>query len=129
MEAWEDRKYPIAIDGAAGGGAAIAAEIEIVAHRQVRENPPALGNVNEATGDNRRRLLTLNRGAVEQDRAATRTHDAGDGAVECRFADAVRAEHGDDLARLDFQIDAAQHVGVAIPGAQRANVEKRLRGR
>src|ERR1700726_4695506 len=124
MEAWEDRKYPIAIGGAAGGGAAVAAEIEIVAHRQVRENPPALGNVNEAAGDDSRRLRMLDGGALEQDRAAARAHDAGDGAIEGRFADPVRAEHGDDLARLDFQIDAAQHVGVAIPGAQRANVEK-----
>src|SRR5580700_659345 len=128
MEAREDGKYPIATGGAAGGGAAIAAEIEIVAHRQVGKNAPAFGNVNEAAGNDRRRLLMLDSRAVEQDRAAARTHNAGDGAVERRLADAVRAENGDDLARVDFQIDAAQYVRVAIPGAQRANVEQRLGG-
>ena len=42
------------------------------------------------------------------------------------FADAIRAEHGDDLSGFDLKIDAAQHVGVAVAGAKVANIEERL---
>ena len=54
--------------------------------------------------------------AVEADRTGPRTYDAGNGAVECRLADAVRTEHGDDLAGFDLKIDTAQYVGIAVAG-------------
>ena len=75
--------------------------------------------------DDRRRLLALDRGAVEADRAARARTMPEMRAVERRFADAVGAEHGDDLARRDIEVDAAQHFGLAIAGAQPANVEQR----
>ena len=43
---------------------------------------------------------------------------AGDGAVERRLAGAVRAEHRDDLAVADGEIDAAQDFGRAVAGVQ-----------
>ena len=128
VEAREDREHTLAVGRAALGGAAIAAEVEIVAHRQVRKDAPALRHMDKPARDDRRRLVALDGDAVEQDRAAARAHNAGNGAVERRLADAVRTEHGDDLARLDSQIDAAQHVSVAVAGAERAHLEERLSG-
>ena len=77
--------------------------------------------MDQAARDDARRLLALD-GAPSKRIAPRRgAHDAGDRPVEGRFADAVRAEHGDDLARLDVEIDAAQHLGGAIAGGKAAN--------
>ena len=81
--------------------------------------------MNETTRDNRRRLFALDGGAVETDRSRARAHNAGDGAIERRFADAVRAEHGDDLAVGDAKINAAQYFGIAVAGAQIVDFQER----
>src|SRR6185312_6115262 len=113
---------------AAGGRTAIAAEIEVVRHRQIGENPPALRHVDEATRDDCWGALVLNGVAGKADAAAPATHDAGNRGVERRFAGAVRAEHGDDLAFAYRKVDAAQNFGLAISGAQALHVEQRLSG-
>ena len=47
-------------------------------------------------------------------------------AVERGLAGAVRAQHGDDLAGADREIDAAQDFGRAVAGVQAADREQGL---
>src|SRR5579871_1930731 len=124
-EAGKNRESAIPIGGAASGGAAIAAQIEVLSDGKIGEDPSTLGDVDEAARNNRRRLLAFNGDAVEADRTGSRPHDAGDGAIERGLADTIGAEDSDDLARGDVEVDAAQHLGVAVAGAQIADFEKR----
>ena len=127
-KAREDGEHARAVLRAARGGAAVAAEIEILAHRQVGEHPPPFRHLDEPARDDCRRLLVLDRFAVEADRAGTRAHDAGNRPVERRLADPVGAEHGDDLARLNDEVDAAQYFGFAVAGAQAVDGKQRVSG-
>ena len=81
--------------------APIAAEIEILSHRQIGKDAAALRHVDKPARDDLRRFLPLDRDAVEMDRAGARAHHTRKRAVERRLADAVGTEHGDDLAGLD----------------------------
>ena len=100
--------------------AAIAAEIEIFAHAHVREDAAAFRHMDQAA----RRRSPAGVAPVDALRRrsgsspAPRPQHAGDRAVERRLAGAVGAEHGDDLARADREVDAAQDLGRAIAGAQ-----------
>ncbi|RGC68544.1 hypothetical protein C5N14_13110 [Micromonospora sp. MW-13] len=55
---------------------------------------------------------------TEQGDGARRGQQAADGAQQGRLAGAVRADHGDPPARLDAQVDAAQHRRAAQGDAQ-----------
>src|SRR6185437_5034469 len=98
---WEDRKHALAILRAARAGAPVAAEIEILAHREIGEDAPALRHMNKSARDDCGRLLAADVDTIEPDRAARGAQDTRKSAVERRFADAIRAEHGNDLARID----------------------------
>jgi hypothetical protein len=79
-------------------GAAIAAEIEVLAHRQIGEDSPSFRDVNEAARNDCRRLFVHDIGAIEANRAGACTQDARDDTIECRLAYAIRPKHGNDLA-------------------------------
>ncbi len=119
----EDRKHPVAVPVAVAAGAAVGAEIKVLAYRHVGKDAPALGHVDQPTRHDRLRLLALDRGIAEADAAAPGPHHAGDGAVEGRFAGAVRPQHGDDLTAPDDEVDPAQDLGRAIARAQPAHGE------
>ena len=120
------REYALTILRPPLVAAPIAAEIEILAHRQIGENAPAFRHVDEPARDDLRRLGALDGHAVEMDRTGAGAHDARDRAIERRLAHAVGAEHGDDLAGVDAQVDAAQNLGLAVAGAEVAHREQRL---
>jgi hypothetical protein len=71
-EARKDCKHAVAIGTAMGRATPIAAEIQVVAHRQVGKNSPTLGHVNESAGDDDGGTLSFDRIAVETDRACAR---------------------------------------------------------
>ena len=60
-QAREDRKHALAVLRAARAGAPVAAEIEILAHREIGEDAPALRHMDKSARDDRGRLLTRRR--------------------------------------------------------------------
>ena len=117
----------LAVVLAARAAAAIGAEIEVLPHVM-------LGKMRRPSGTWIRPRATMAAGrsrsigrAGEADRAAPRPQHAGDRPVERGLAGAVRAQHRDDLAGADREIDAAQDFGRAVAGVQAADREQRLR--
>src|SRR4029079_16312168 len=126
MKAGKDFEHARTVGRTARSGAAVAAEIEIFLHRKIGEDPPALRHVDKPARHDRRWFLALDRDAAEADRARPGAHAAGDGAIEGRFADPVGAEHRDDLAGAAGEIDVVQHLGIAVTGAEAADIEERF---
>src|SRR6185503_14626363 len=100
-QARKNAEHTLAVFRAASARPAIAAEVEIFAHRHVGEDAAAFGDVDQALRDDRGWARPLNRRALEPDRAAPRPQHAGDGLVERGLSRAVGAEHRDDLVFTD----------------------------
>src|SRR5262249_25103924 len=62
--------------------------------------------------------------AVEEDRAFARARIAADRHHQCRFAGAVAADQGDDLALADVEVDALERGDAAVVRAQAAHAEE-----
>ncbi len=56
--------------------------------------------------------------AVDHDLAGARRHHADQRLHQRRLAHAVAADEGDDLAGLDLEVDAVQHLALAIGGGK-----------
>jgi hypothetical protein len=65
------------------------------------------------------------RGAIEGDAARARRHEAHERANQGRLAHAVAAEHADDRAGGDVEVDAEQDLARAVAGTQAADLEQR----
>ena len=99
------------------------AEAQVLLDRQVGEDLPALGRLGEAVAD---ALVGRDGGealAAEGDGAAGDRLDAGEAAQERRLAGAVGADDGDDLAGVDREVDAVQHLDAAVARAQALDVK------
>src|SRR5262249_56003533 len=107
-------EYPVAVAPPLRPATAGGAEVEVLAPRHVRKDAPAFRNLDEAARNDVRRPFLLDRRFIEPDAAAPRPHDARDGAIERRFAGAIRTQHRDDLAGPHGEIDAPQHLGSAV---------------
>ncbi len=83
--------------------------------------------MDEPGRDDLRRRPAVDALAAESDLARLRPDEARKRLVERRLADAVGAEHGDDSARRDVEIDAAQDGEIAIAGDEAAHGKQRLR--
>src|SRR5690606_19570961 len=104
---------------------AVAAELEVLPHRQGREDVASLGHLDHAARDDAFRRLRGDVLAVEPDRALERPADAADDVVERRLAGPVAAEQRHDFARPDLELDAAQDLDGAIACVHRLHFEHR----
>ncbi len=133
LEAREDRDDMVEVLLPRGAAAAIAAELEIVAHREIGEDAAAFRHLDQAGFDDPLGRFASDVAALETDRAAERPVDAADIVVERRLAGAVAAQQRHDLARTDREVDAAQDLDRAVTSAQTADLKHaspwRRRGR
>ena len=100
------------------------AHLQIFEDGQSRENLSAFWRLSEAELDDvvGRNVPEIATGKMN--RAAARFDDAGDGHERCRLAGSVRPDHGDDLACIDMDRDAFEHLDNAVTGPQFFDVEQ-----
>ena len=96
---------------------------EVVLHRELGERPAALGDVGDAAPDDVRGIVTDDLVAGESHRALGVDHPR-DRTKGGRLAGTVRAEHHDDLALVDPQVQAAQHRDRAVAGDETGHLEQ-----
>jgi hypothetical protein len=102
-------------------GVEIGAEAEVFLDREVGEDLSTLGRLRQpasdaAPGGDARKIV-----APEGDRPARSRVDTRQAAQKRGLARAVRADHGDDLARVHRKVDAVQHFDPPVAGAQTFN--------
>jgi len=94
------------------------AHLEVLADGERREEPPSLRDLDEPPRDDRVRGDAGERLAAEPDRPGRRAEEAADRPERRRLPGAVRPEEGDDLARLDAEVDAVERLDGAVAGAK-----------
>jgi hypothetical protein len=103
-----------------GGGASRAPgrDLQVLQHRQIGEDAPPLGDVDDSGPDPLRGRQAGDVLAVEADLDLGPHEDAGDRPEQRRLARAVGAEDGDDLALADLDCDGVEDFdrAVAAPG-------------
>ena len=106
-----------------------AADLEIFLDRHLLEDPAALRDKRDAGARRKMRRLAGEVATVEQDAAGGRLHQPHDRLDGRTFSRAVGAEQRDDLALLDREAHAVQHLDLAVGDAQVINREphRRLR--
>ena len=85
----------------------------VLLHGHVQEQPQRLERARDAALRDHVRRQSEQRGPVEEDLAAVGAVDAGDQVEERRLAGAVRADHADDLALVDVQVEPVDHLQAA----------------
>ncbi len=100
------------------------AHAQIVPHREHRKDPPPLRNVTEPHACAGRRSEARKVLAIEPHRAARRRNDAHQRLEERGLAHAVVAEHAENLALRNDDIDALQDRNAAISGAEAADFKQ-----
>jgi hypothetical protein len=80
----------------------VAAEPQIVAHRQSRKQPAIFRHIGDAAGGDHVLRHAVDARAVKGDVAGARALGAGDGFQQRRLAGAVGAGNADDLALCHF---------------------------
>jgi len=125
LEAREDGEHALEALRAARTAAPIAAELEVLEHREIREDAAPFGHLDQAGRHDVRIASAGDVRALEADRAAEGGVQAAHRVVQGRLAGAVRAEHRDDLAGVDAHADAAQHFDSSITSAKAVDLEKR----
>ena len=91
-----------------------AGEAQVLGHRQRREHALPAGHLRDAT---RRDLVRRGVGhvaPVEDDGAPACLDEPGDRLQQRRLAGAVRPEERDDLALVDLEVDAEQHLHAVV---------------
>src|SRR6185312_15223156 len=102
------------------------AELEIVAHRERREDAVALRDEGQALGDILRRPPAGDVARGEADAAGAGPDEAEQRAHQRRLAGAVVAEHQQHLALGHRQVDAAHDLLLAVAGGDAGGGEQRL---
>ena len=117
--------------GGHGGPVALGhrPETEVVGDGEAREHAASLRGQREAALDDSLGREPLDLLAAEANAAAGRGHEARDGVQEARFAGAVRAEQGDDLALPDAKRDLADRDDGAVADEEALDGEKVIRQR
>ena len=90
--------------------AQVGAEADVVQHRELREHLAALGHQHHALRHDPVRREILQVLALESHFSRDRAMQSRERAHQRRLAGAVGAQHRDQLALLDLQIDVADHV-------------------
>jgi hypothetical protein len=104
------------------GGRQVAAELEVLEHRHLREEAAALGHDGDAGAQYvRRQRLQL--GTVHRDHARPRAQDAGDRVDQRGLAGAVRADDAEQLPARDVQRPRPTAPRRAVGGLQVARLK------
>jgi hypothetical protein len=103
------------------------AHLEIVGHRERREDAPAFGDVGDAVRDHLVGRPAADRRALEGDLARARRDQAGDHAQQRGLAGAVRPDHGHRLAGPHGEGDVPERREGAIAGGHGAQLEHQAR--
>src|SRR5262249_55893444 len=126
----QDREVVVdeVVELAVAGAVDHLADREVLLDRHAGKDLAALRNVADAAlraalGRQGRDLA-----ALEPDRAVPDPQLADQALHHRRLADAVAADHGDDLAGLDREIDTAQDRGRAVAGRDAAHLQERVSG-
>ncbi len=104
----------------------VAGERQIVGDRELGEDTVPLDDMGEPGLRDVARAPAGEVVAGEDDRSGFPAQEPGDGAQQGRLAGPVRPEQRDDLAGADAEINAVQHVDLAIAGFQPAHCEQRF---
>ena len=86
-----------------------------------------LRHMGDAEPDDRFRSEARDRAAVEEDVAGGGLRQTGNRAQRRRFAGAIGAEQGDDLARLDGERDAVHSLDLAVADDRSSDLKQRHR--
>ena len=98
--------------------AQIGAHLEVLLHRHVREDPPALRAMRDARRQHARRLGTGDILALEAHRPERGAHQARDRAQRRALAGAVGADQGDELPGLDLAARCPRRGDAAVAADQ-----------
>ncbi len=90
------------------------AKLQVLAHREARQDAPALRHIGDARLGALVRAQAGNIGAVEHKTPGHPVHQAEDAAHQGGLADAVAAEHRQEFAGRDLQVDILQRAAVAV---------------
>ena len=91
-----------------------ARDAQVVLDGQTREHALAAWHLDDTLCRNLLRRRVGRVAAVEDDRPTRRGREPGDGAQQRRLARTVRAEQRDDLALVDLDVDAEQHLHAVV---------------
>ena len=97
---------------------AIGAELQVLLHRVLGKELASLGHQREPEIGDLVRRHAADVAAGELDAPFGRAQQPGEAAQRRGLAGAVAAEHGDDLARLDREGDALDHLELAVGDVQ-----------
>ena len=100
-----------------------ASELEVLANRQVGKDAPAFGHLDQAKLDHARGVGSMDVLAIEPHAASSLRCNARQDVVERRFAGAVAAEQGHDLAPSDVEAHASENLDDAVSSAEVANLK------
>src|SRR5581483_10323523 len=89
-------------------------------------DPPAAGHVGDAEGGHLPWWRARRLAPVEQDLAPLRRCQPGDGPQERRLSRAIRAEDGEDLARLHVDADVEQDLRAPVGDVEAPAFEERV---
>src|SRR4051794_14174523 len=127
LEAREQRVHAVEVLADAGGIAAReGAHLEVLEDAHAREDAPSLRRLGDPDLGDLVAGETLDLGAVEEDAAGPRRHDARDRPQRRRLARAVGADERDDLALVDLERDALERLDRAVEGMDVLDDEDRL---
>src|SRR5690606_39080185 len=122
-EVREELVDPVERPGALSAGPVRGRRDQVLPHREVGEDLPALRDEADAALRDPVRGLPADAAALEADVAAARTHDPHDGAHRGGLAHAVAAEERDDLAGGDVEVHLEEDLALPVGGLEAADLE------
>ena len=124
----EDRQHLVPVGSAPRPRPGEGAECQVLGHRQVGEDAPPLGHLDQPGLHHRAVVGARQVMAVKAHAPAPGRQQAADREVQRGLAGAVAAQQRDDLVGPHRQADAAQHLHPAIAAAQVLHVEQGFLG-
>ena len=123
VQAREQRQHPLEIagDGSAAGPVsrpAVGTELQVLAHRQGRQDGAAFCDLHQAAFDDLVRLQPGQIFALEAHPAGLRFDQARQRQQGRRFARSVRTDEGANLAGVDLEADALHGLDVTVGDLQ-----------
>src|SRR2546428_1128643 len=103
----------------------VPAEQQVLAHRQMGEDLPSFGHLDDPGAHHTVRAPAIDTPTVELDRAARRPEETGDHPQYGRLARAVRPEERDDAPLGDLETDAVQRADAPVVGLDLVHDEER----
>jgi hypothetical protein len=123
----EESQHPLEIGPDLGTVAAPEGpQQELVAHRDGRKEAPPLGDVGDPQVDDALRAQAGQGVPGEEDPPGAGHEEPADGGDEGALPGPVGAHQGDDLPRVDLQVDVPQHLHVAVARAEALDAQEGL---